>query len=159
MAKSHVVFKLLIVLCCYFCCSALKVNNKWKFSSIKVVPAALILSIGLCISPEVCSAYSYNEPVVIEKLDQNDGAADVFSGAFQASQLSKQTALKNNDYELVKQGLMKQSTAPRALKRRCLVSCKDVELRNKAQTDLGEKECVNKVLSGDMQFMLDVISK
>jgi hypothetical protein len=159
MSKSCFVLTFFMILCSYFCCRALKVNNKWKFSSIRVVPAVFILSIGLNVSPEVCSAYSYNEPVVIEKLDQNDGTADVFSGAFSASQLSKQTALKNNDYELVKQGLMKQSTAPRALKRRCLVSCKDVEIRNKAQADLGEKECVNKILSGDMQFMLDVISK
>lgn len=141
-----------------FTCEALKLQvTNWKFNKFQIAPTALILSLGLYVAPTVCNAYAYNEPVTIEKMDQNNGAQDVFSGAFQASQTVKQTALKNNDFELVKQGLLKPSSEPRALKRRALVSCKDAEIRNKAQRDLSEKACVNKVMSGDMQFMLDVI--
>jgi hypothetical protein len=141
-----------------FTCDALKLlSTKWRFNKFQIAPAALILSLGLYVAPNVCNAYAYNEPVTIEKMDQNNGAQDVFSGAFQASQTVKQTALKNNDFELVKQGLLKPSSEPRALKRRALVSCKDAEIRKKAQADLTEKACVNKVMSGDMQFMIDVI--
>ena len=134
--------------------------NKWKYVKFEAASATLMLSFGLLVAPVACNAYSYNEPVVInDKMDQNNGPQDVFSGAFQASQTVKQTALKNNDFELVKQGLLKPSSEPRALKRRALVSCKDAEIRNKAEADLSEKACVNKVMSGDMQFMLDVILK
>ena len=97
--------------------------------------------------------------MVSDKLDQNNGAQDIFSGAFQASQTVKQTALKNNDFELVKQGILKPSSEPRALKRRALVSCKDPEMRNKAEADMTEKACVNRVMSGDIQFMVDALSK
>lgn len=136
------------------------INGKFKLTKIQITPAALILSLGLFVAPIACSAYAYNEPVVVsDKLDQNDGAQDIFAGAFQASQLVKQSALKNNDFELVKQGLKKQSSEPRALKRRVLVSCKDPELRQKAQADLSESACMSKVMGGDLKFMLDVIEK
>ena len=137
-------------------------TNRWTFQTIKINPAAaaLVLSLGLSVAPDICLAYAYNEPVVVtDKLDQNNGAQDIFSGAFQASQTVKQTALKNNDFELVKQGILKPSSEPRALKRRALVSCKDPEMRNKAQPDMTEKACVNRVMSGDMQFMVDALPK
>ena len=154
-------FAVLLIAVSIFRGDALKFQNtKWRFTKFQIAPAALILSIGLCVAPTVCTAYAYNEPVVVsDKLDQNDGAADIFAGAFQASSIVKQSALKNNDYELVKQGLMKQSSEPRALKRRALVSCKDAEIRQKAEAGLSEKACVNKVMGGEMQFMLDVITK
>ena len=152
----------LIAFASYFLSSnATKLHtSRWTINAIKVAPAALILSLGLYVAPDICLAYAYNEPVVVsDKLDQNNGAQDIFSGAFQASQTVKQTALKNNDFELVKQGILKPSSEPRALKRRALVSCKDPEMRNKAQPDLTEKACVNRVMSGDMQFMVDALSK
>ena len=141
--------------------SATKLHtSRWTLNTIKLAPAALILSLGLYVAPDICLAYAYNEPVVVsDKLDQNNGAQDIFSGAFQASQTVKQTALKNNDFELVKQGILKPSSEPRSLKRRALVSCKDPEIRNKAQPDMTEKACVNRVMSGDMQFMVDALPK
>ena len=159
--RTGLFLQVLLIAVCFVSVQGLKLNNgKWKLMKIQAAPAALLLSLGLFVAPTVCSAYAYNEPVVVsDKLDQNDGAQDIFAGAFQASQLLKQSALKNNDFELVKQGLMKQSSEPRALKRRVLVSCKDLELRQKAQADLTESACVSKVMGGDLKFMLDVIEK
>lgn len=160
MTRALIIFLVISMATNIFTCDALKLHStKWRFLKFQVAPAALILSLGLHVAPTACNAYAYNEPVSVEKMDQNNGAQDVFSGAFQASQTVKQTALKNNDFELVKQGLLKPSSEPRALKRRALVSCKDNEIRMKAQADLTEKACVNRVMSGDMQFMLDVIEK
>ena len=161
MIRASFFLQLVLISICCISTQGLKLySGKWKLTKIQAAPAALLLSFGLFVAPTVCTAYAYNEPVVVnDKLDQNDGAQDIFAGAFQASQLLKQSALKNNDFELVKQGLMKQSSEPRALKRRVLVSCKDPELRQKAQADLTESACVSKVMGGDLKFMLDVIEK
>ena len=160
-SRSQFLLTILLIAAFVINIDGLKLHqSKWTFTKVQLAPAALVLSLGLFVAPTICTAYAYNEPVVVpDKLDQNDGANDIFAGAFKASQLLKQTALKNNDFELVKQGLMKQSSEPRALKRRALVSCKDAEIREKAQADLTEKACVSKVMGGDMQFMLDVITE
>ena len=159
--KRSILLTILLIAALITNTDGLKLHQSiWRQATAQLAPAALLLSLGLFVAPTVCTAYAYNEPVVVpDKLDQNDGANDIFAGAFQASQMLKQSALKNNDFELVKQGLMKQSSEPRALKRRALVSCKDVEIREKAMAGLTESACVSKVMGGDMQFMLDVITK
>ena len=86
-------------------------------------------------------------------------AIDAFDAALRNSAITYSNNAKNfarmgkGDFS---QGSKDISESPAALKRRAVKGCKTEKLRE--LSGLTEKECMNKAMNGDVQFMLDIIT-
>ena len=90
------------------------------------------------------------------------GGLDAFEAASRAFNDPKRNmkAPSTSDYLLVQEGKKELSNAPRASKRRALQFCKDGRIRQQtlpagSKEVLSEKDCINRVMTDDISFVLE----
>lgn len=86
-----------------------------------------------------------------------NGGIDAFISASNAMKVEKQSALKDTDFQKVQRGEMKPSEEPRAVKRRVLKACTDGKLIKEAK--VSSRECTQRVMAGELDFMLQVMKE
>ena len=89
-------------------------------------------------------------------------AGNVFQAAAKNNR-PNQKQMTNSDFQKVQRGEMEVSNKPRATKRRALMMCKDGQARALVPLDSGgyiqERECIQRVMDGDYDFMLKAAEK
>ena len=88
---------------------------------------------------------------------RGDGGIGAFSAAGKAAQMEKMKSLSDNDFAKAKAGLIPVSQEPRAVKRRVLAACKNEGMLSKVVPKIDSKTCINRVMSGEIDFMNSVI--
>ena len=116
---------------------------KWMRQAAIATTAALLLSCQPLMPPPAFAG-----------IDAFEAAGKAFNDP-----MRKLKAPTGNDFQLVKEGKKELSTAPRASKRRALMLCKDGRVRQQASDRsskvlLSEKDCINRVMDEDFQFVL-----
>ena len=141
--------------------AAFNLNKGSKAAYLKGIAASLLLS---PLGPMMVNPSSANAAVLYESMKAEEvrgmignGGIDAFSAAGAAMKVEKQSALKDTDFQKVQRGEMKPSEEPRAVKRRVMKACTDDSLTKAAK--VSSRECTQRVMAGELDFMLSVMKE
>ena len=142
--------------------SGLKVNFKnhpWKAGIMAIVATTFSNLEPSMITPAPVHAATLYSALKADDVPgvAGNGGIDAFSAASQAMKVEKQSALKDTDFQKVQRGEMKPSEEPRALKRRVLKACSDGKITKEAK--VSTRECTQRVMTGELDFMLSVMKE
>lgn len=140
----------------YNCLSSLKMSYQKPIVLTDVIRNVLISSSLLLLDPssslaQISILQSSSTSIIITN-------NDAFEAATKAStERSFKKSLSNNDYQRAKNNEILISQEPRAAKRRAVAACRNNTILTKLKLDISIKECMNKVMSGDIEFMSEAL--